>query len=271
MKTRRRVPVRNLALGAVLLALAIALGCAEANPLPSPFADPVLNAMQVYASSVAPGESESPLMLIGLPEASIEADLVRLSIPEAAYDADLSPAADGSFAEVIGGVPEGAQVVLIPVAVHPETDEEIVGTSLTLTIGGVSRDGDDAEPWVAPSTEAQSGGEPSGHYDGVGAEVPAPADELDNGAWSPTGLEISAPDADGQIELRVPAYGMSAFTLLFVLNDDTGLTSSALSGNDGSVAMTIDAEVGHLLYLFAANPVERTATTETFSVLVPAE
>ncbi len=262
--------LRDGALAMVVTVLAVALGCAEANPLPSPFDDPALNASQVYVSSVSPEEAAGTLMLVGLPEAVQNASLVRVAIEAAAYQADLALGADGSFSALVDGVPQGAEVFMLPVAILPESQEELPGPALTLVVGGVDRRDDSDLPWVAPSAGGQDG-DPTELNGGAGAEVPAPSDEgVGGGTWSPSGLVVSPPDAAGQVRLTVPPYGMSSFTFLFVLNDDTGLQYTGLSANDGSLGMSVAAQTGHTLWAFAANPVTRQSTTESFSIEVPA-
>lgn len=296
LRAHGRAGGRARRLLALFAALLLAAGCMEANPLPSPGAgidtrnggepggngdqtdgrgepgvDPgkyaYIEAGLTFVSSLVAGEDEGTVVVVGAPGATAGGVEIEVAIEEINFSARVPRAADGGFAREIQHVRAGLEIEITLLdddeGADASGDLVEVGEPLKLTVREVSvgdpsffydRDSNDPDDEPAPAGE----GDPAWAGGDGGAEC---ADA--------SFITVGTPDADGVAHVRSGCLGVTPYATVLVLNMDTERSFAGQADSAGGLDIPVDAEVGHELLVFAANPLEPAATTEAITLIVP--
>jgi len=286
---RSRAAGRGPRTAALLAVFLFAVGCMEANPLPSPGSetpsgrtddqiggdggyDPrpdeysYIRSALTFVSSLPPGEADGTVIVLGAPGATSEGEAVRVVVEDLNYRRDVLRGADGWFAAEIQGVYAGLDVTLTLLVAGADQGGELKtkGDPLELTVGTIAvgeapaffYDGDDADDERDP----EPAGDSEGAYAGGGNGLPSE----DLGF-----VAVTAPDADGIAHVRSAALGITPYAVLLVLNVEDGRSYAGQADNSGAVDVPVSAQVGDDLMVFAAKPTESTTTTQAITLIVP--
>lgn len=297
IRTRWRPRALQLALSALL---ALAFGCMEANPLPSPGSDTgiptgggddrggtggvddgngppppyaddyaYLRGELTYVSSLTADPGDASVVVVGAPGAASHAGPIQVTAPALELDATLTQDDLGGFATQILGAFDGLEIhlTLLPDPDDPDAEEA---------------DGEPAPLAELTLTVRRLGGDvPSFYYEGEdmdGQAEPAPAgnedpawgdDQASAGGGARSGFVfVTVAGEDGMVHVRSDVLGITPYARALVLNTADGLSYVGNASGDGALDIALPAESGDVLLVFAASPADPTATTEAITLTV---